>query len=110
MILFQNIIEILDLADNDRGAVRGILAVNGGGIGLTTVDGDRLRDALAANGLSEKTLGRALVSVRGEQEINGLAGLIHGMVQVAPLPFHPDVCLVHPPAGGYTSRPSGSRW
>jgi hypothetical protein len=47
VILFQNIIEILDLADHDRGAVLGIIAPNGGGIGLTAVDGDRLRDAMA---------------------------------------------------------------
>jgi hypothetical protein len=91
-------IEILNLADHDRGAVLGIKAPNGGGIGLTAVDGDRRRDAMAANGLGEKPRGRALVSVRGEQEINGLAGFIHGLVQVTPLPFHLDVvCLVHAP-------------
>jgi hypothetical protein len=54
VILFQNIIEILNPANHDRGAVLGIIAPNGGGIGLTAVDGDRLRDPMAADRFREK--------------------------------------------------------
>ena len=62
MVLFHHMIEIFHLTDDDRGAVLGMKAPNGGSIRLTAVDGDRLRHAMAANGLREKPRGRALVS------------------------------------------------
>ena len=49
MILLHNVVEILDLADGDRGAVLGIVALDGRFIGRTPVDGDLLRHAMAAD-------------------------------------------------------------
>ena len=39
MILFDDLVEILDLADFDRGAVLRVIAFDGGLIGLTAVNG-----------------------------------------------------------------------
>jgi predicted secreted hydrolase len=71
MIPFQHILEIRALADDDGGAVLGMIAPNGGGIGLTAVDGDHLRDAVAVDRLREKARGGLLIPRLGEQEIEG---------------------------------------
>src|SRR5215510_12187218 len=54
MILLDNVVEILHLADFDRGAVRLIVAFDRCFIGLASVDGDLLGDPVAANRLHEK--------------------------------------------------------
>jgi len=56
MILLHNVVEILDLADGDRGAVLGIVALDGSFIGRTPVDGDLLRHAVAADRFLERLL------------------------------------------------------
>src|SRR6516164_1509033 len=45
-----------------------------------------------------KALSRGCVLLGREKEIEGGAGGIHRPIQVTPLPFHPDVRLVHAPA------------
>ena len=40
MILFDNVVEILDLADGDRGAVLRVVALDGRFIGRTPINGD----------------------------------------------------------------------
>jgi hypothetical protein len=40
MVLFHDVIEILDLADFDRGAMCLIITFDGGFIGLTSIDGN----------------------------------------------------------------------
>ena len=75
MILFHDIVEILDLADGDRRAVLGIVALDGRFIGRAPVNGDLLRHAVAADRLGQKALGGPLVALLGEQEIDGLAVL-----------------------------------
>src|SRR5262249_10228532 len=76
MILFDNIIEILDLADGDRGAVLLVVALDGRCIGRTPINGDFLRHTVAANRFLEKAERGRLVPLLGEQKVNGLAGLI----------------------------------
>ena len=56
MVLFHEVIEIFDLADFDRGAVRLVIALDGGFIGVTAVNGDLLRHAVAANRLASETV------------------------------------------------------
>jgi hypothetical protein len=48
MILFQEIIQILHLTDDDGGPARRIIPPDGGFIGLTAVNGDLLRHAAPA--------------------------------------------------------------
>jgi hypothetical protein len=63
MILLDDIVEILDLADFDRGAVLRIVALDGRFIGRTPVDGDLLRHTVAADRLGQEPPGGLLVPV-----------------------------------------------
>ena len=73
MILLHNIVEILDLADSDRGAVLLVVALDGRFIGRASIDGDLLWHTVAADGLDQEPLGGLLVALFCQQEINGLA-------------------------------------
>jgi hypothetical protein len=75
-----------------------VVAPNGRGIGLAPIDGDRLGDTMATDRLGEEGRGRMLVALRREQEIDGLAILIHRAIEVALLDFNFDIRLIHPPA------------
>ena len=68
MVLFHDIIEILDLADGDRGAVLLVVALDGRFIGRTPVDGDLLRHAVAADRLGQEALGGLLVALLRQAE------------------------------------------
>jgi hypothetical protein len=54
-----------------------IVALDGRGIGLTPIDGDRLRRAMAMDRLGEKAWGGCAVPLSGEEEGNGLARIVH---------------------------------
>src|SRR5437764_9315231 len=98
MILFHNVVEILDLTDGDGGAVLLIIALDGRFIGRTPVDGDLLRHAMAADRLGQEPLRSLLIALFRQQEINGRARLIDGTIEVIPLAFHLNIRLVHAPA------------
>ena len=51
MILLHDIIEILGVADDDRGLVRLVVVRNRCRVAATPVDGNLLRQPLGANGL-----------------------------------------------------------
>src|SRR5712691_3453608 len=97
MVLFHYIIEILDLAYCDRGAVLCIVALDRGFIRCASVDRDLLRHAMAPDRLLQKPQGSLLITLLGEEEIDGLALLVHRSIEVAPLPLDLDVGLIHPP-------------
>jgi len=63
---FDNIVEILDLADGDRGAVLRVVALDGRFIGRTPINGDFLRHTVAANRFLEKAERGLLVPLLGE--------------------------------------------
>jgi hypothetical protein len=54
MILLHDIIQIFHLPDGDVRAVLFVIALDGGFIGVTAVNRDRLWDAIAADGLLEE--------------------------------------------------------
>jgi hypothetical protein len=54
MILFHEIIQLLHPTDGDGGPVRRMIALDGGVIGLTAVNGDLLRHAAPAARVLEK--------------------------------------------------------
>src|SRR4029077_1439570 len=81
---FPNIVEILDVADGDRGVVGLIVALDGGFSGRTPVDGDLLWHAMAADCLGQQALGRLLVPVLREEEVDGLARLVDGALERIP--------------------------
>ena len=70
MVLFHNIIEIFDLAEGDRGAVLGVIALDGGFIRRTPVDGDLLGHAVTADRLGQEAFGRPFIAVFRQQEID----------------------------------------
>jgi hypothetical protein len=82
MVLLDHIVETLDLAEDNGGAMRFVIRPDGGRIGLTPIDGDGLGHAMAADGLGQEAQGRPLVPLLGEEKVNGLAALIHGTIQV----------------------------
>src|SRR2546425_1089931 len=97
MVLLHNVVEILDLADPDRGAVLLIIALDGGFIRRTPIDRDLLRYAMVADRLLQKPEGGLLIALLGQEKVNGVALLIHGTIEVAPRAFALDGGLVHPP-------------
>jgi len=50
MVLFHDIIQILHLTDSDVRAVLFVIALDGGFIGVTAINGDGLRQPVAADG------------------------------------------------------------
>jgi hypothetical protein len=97
MILLHNIVEILNLADGDRGAVLLVVALDGRFIGRATINGDLLRHAVAANRLGQEAFGCLLVALLREEKVNRLSHFIDSTIEIAPLALAPDVGLVHPP-------------
>ena len=98
MILFHQIGEAFHLPDDDRRAMRLVVPSDSNSISLTAVNRDLLWHAVTTDGLGEDARGHRLVPRCREENIDGLAALIHGAMQVGPLAFHPDVRLVHAPA------------
>src|SRR5215510_3661535 len=98
MILLHNVVEILDLADFDRGAMFFIVALDSRFIGGTPIDGDLLWHAVTTDCLDQKTFRGLLVALLRQEEINGLALLIHRTVEIPPLAVHLDIRLIHAPA------------
>jgi hypothetical protein len=98
MVLLYPVVEILDLADDDSRVVFLIISPDGRRIGLAAIDGDLLRHAMTADRLGEKALGRLLITLLRQEEIDGLPGLIHCTIQVIPLAFDLDIRLVQMPA------------
>jgi hypothetical protein len=98
VVLFHHVIEILDLADADRGAVLLVIAFDSGFIGLAAIDGDLFGHAVVMDRFLEKAQRRFGISVLGEQKVNRLALRVNRAIQIPPLPFDADVGLVHPPA------------
>jgi hypothetical protein len=98
MLLVHQIMELADLADDDRGAVRRVIASDGCRIGLAPVARDPLRHAVARNRFRQKAPRRMTISLHGQEAVDGLTISVHGAVEVAPLPAHPEVRFIHPPA------------
>src|SRR2546428_98698 len=97
MILLHNIVEILHLADGDRGTVLLVVALDGRFMGRATINGDLLRHAVAADRLGQEAFGGLLVALLGEEKVNRLAHFIDSTIEIAPLALDLDVGLVHPP-------------
>ena len=85
MILLHNIVEILYLADGDRGPVLFIVALDGRFIRRTPVNSDLLWHTVTANRLRQKSLGGLLVPFLGEEKVDCLTRFIDGAIEIAPL-------------------------
>jgi hypothetical protein len=85
MILLDNVVEILHLSDGDVRAVLFVIALDRGFIGVAAVNGNRLREPVAADRLLQKPQRRLCVPMFGEQKVNGLAVFVYRPIQIAPL-------------------------
>jgi len=86
MILLHDVVEVFHLPDDDVGAVCLVVALDGGFIGVTAVDGDRLGETVAADGFFQKPQGGLCIAVLREQKVNRLAVLIDRAIEIPPLP------------------------
>src|SRR5438445_881533 len=73
-------------------------ALDGRFIGGTPIDGDLLWHAVATDRLGQKAFRGLLFALLRQEEINGLALLIHRTVEIPPLALHLDIRLIHTPA------------
>src|SRR4051812_43596864 len=89
MVLFHDIVEILGLADLDGRLTLGVHGVQPGQIGTAFVDGYGFGRAILIDGLLEVPSGRFLVPLGSQQEVNRVAGLVDGAVEI--LPCAPDL-------------------
>jgi len=80
MVLFHDIVEVLDLANLDASFPRGVHGVQPGQIGTTFVDGSGVGHAILFDGLLEVPSGRFPVPFDSRQEVNCVAGLVDGAV------------------------------
>src|SRR5262249_43897658 len=101
MILLHDIVEVFHLTDDDVGALCLIVALDGGFIGVTAVDGDRLGETVAADGFFQKPERGLFIAVLREQKVNRVAVFVHGAIEIAPLPFYFDIGFVHAPTHPY---------
>ena len=65
MVLLHDIIKVLHLADDDRGAVLCVIAANSRSVGRAPIDSDLLRHPVTADGLGEEALGGLFVALLG---------------------------------------------
>lgn len=107
MILFKDIIQIFDLPDFDSASAAVKFrdykdCLKPGEIGAALVDDDPLGQAVRADRPPEEASRAGEIATLGEKEIKGLPILVHGTVEVAPLPPDLDISpsIRHEPAVG----------
>jgi hypothetical protein len=97
VILFNDIVEILDLADLDICVMVGIVTDNRRRIGAALVDRDRLRNIMMTNGFSQEAQRRFTIPSGRQQEVDRGAGLVDRTIQVFPCAFDPHISLIQAP-------------
>ena len=96
MVLLDDVVEILDLANDDAVFQPVIDVIDGRLVGAALVHRDLFRRAVLTHGHVEKAIGGGLVALGGQQEIDRLACLVHRAVQIffksSTLPGYFDSC------------------
>lgn len=98
MAMLDDVVQVLALTDPDGRLSMRIHGVQRGQVGPAFVDSHGIRCAVLVDGLFEVTPGRNLVTAGTQQEVDGVAGFVHGTIEVCPLAPHLEVGLVHAPA------------
>lgn len=75
MVLRNDVVQVLALADLDRRLALRIHDMQGRKIGTALIDGDRLWNTVLADRLLEETPGGSLVTMGPPQEVDGVAGV-----------------------------------
>jgi hypothetical protein len=82
MILFDDVVQILDLADLDGRFPFSVDGLQGRQTGPAFIHGHGLGRAVAIDGLLEVAAGRFLVPLGSQQEVNRVAGLVDAAVEI----------------------------
>jgi hypothetical protein len=90
VILLDDVVQILALADLDRCRPLGVKRFERSQIDAALVHGDRFGLAVLADRLLEVATRSHLVTMGTQQEIDGVALLVDGAVQVFPLALDPE--------------------
>ena len=98
MVLFDDIVEVFDLAYHDLHVAAGVDRIDRRLVGAALVHRDLVRVAVRSHGLVEEAIRRSHIAFGREQEVDGLSLLIDGAVQVFPYAFVLHVGLIHAPA------------
>src|SRR5450756_466556 len=97
MVLLDNVVQVLDLAHDDPLPSSDINGFESRYIRAALIDGHVLGCPVPLDCLFEEPVCRGLVAMRPQQEIDGVACLVNGTIQILPLAPNLDVCLVHAP-------------
>lgn len=100
MVLFDDVVEVFDLAHQDRHVAAGVDRIDRRLVGAALVHRDLLWLAVSSPGLIEEALRRVHVTLCRQQDVDGLAiaMLVDGAVEVLPDALDLDVGLIHAPA------------
>jgi len=97
---FDDVIQIFNLADCNRGAVLLIVALDRRFVGRAAINNNLLGHAtMTANRLDQKLLGGWFVTLLGEQKVNGFTVLVNGTIEICPLALHFNIRLIHASTG-----------
>jgi len=98
MVLLDEIVEILGLADPDGRFAISIDGIERSEIGTAFVDRHYLGNAVMSDRFLKETPCCNLVPLSAQQKIDGFTVLVDGAVEIPPFTFDPDVGLAHSPA------------
>jgi hypothetical protein len=98
MVLLDNVVEVFNLAHKHRYVAAGVDSIDHRLLGPALVHRDLVRIAVRSHSLVKEALRRGLVPLRRQQEVDGLAVLVDGAVEVSPDALDFDVGLIHAPA------------
>jgi hypothetical protein len=98
MALLDNVVEVFNLVHEDRHVASGVDRIHGRLVGAALVHRNFDWIAVRSHGLVEEALRRGHVALRRQQEVDGLAMLVDGALEVFPDALDFDVGLIHAPA------------
>ena len=96
MILLNDIVEVFTLPNHDALVFVYVVLLDARCISAALIDIDQTRLTVGADRFVEKTPGRLLITLRSEQEIDSLAMLVDGAIEIFPLTYDFDIGLIEP--------------
>lgn len=98
VVLLNNIVEVLDLTNHDRGRLTTVDCIDCCLVGAAFIHRDLFRRAVLTHGFFEESSGGRHVTVRRQEEIDSLTLLVDSTVEILPDALDPNVRFVHSPA------------
>jgi hypothetical protein len=101
MILSNDVVEILDLADFDIRVMVVVIADDRRPVGAALVDRDLLRNTMTTAGLAQETQRHFTIPSSRQQEVHRCACLVECSTQVFPCPLPPQIGPIQSPTAAY---------